>query len=175
HLNFKMLYNTKDAPEGRKFLVGFEVYPQSIKNSAGKCAARTDGGEAQLLTGADQTITFTYSVDWEEEKGVDWSSRWDLYLAQGNSQIHWYSIINSMIILLFLSAMVAIILLRTLRRDIALYNDDDLKEEQEDTTGWKLVHGDVFRPPRYGGLLAPLLGSGIQFALMIFSTTSILI
>lgn len=28
--------------------------------------------------------------------------------------------------------------------------------------GWKLVHGDVFRPPRKGMLLAVLLGSGVQ-------------
>ncbi|KXS17099.1 endosomal protein [Gonapodya prolifera JEL478] len=171
HLTFKLLYNTVGAPANHKYIVGFEVYPKSIKNSANKCPSRLDGGELQLLTGEKQTITFTYSVDWEEEKHVEWSTRWDMYLVQGSTQIHWYSIINSMIILLFLSAMVAIILLRTLRRDIAIYNDEELKEEQEDTTGWKLVHGDVFRPPRYGGLLAPLLGSGIQFALMIYSTT----
>lgn len=85
-------------------------------------------------------------------------------------QIHWYSIINSMIILLFLTAMVAIIMLRTLNKDIAMYNEEDLKEEQEDTTGWKLVHGDVFRPPKLGGLLSILLGSGVQFALMILVT-----
>ena len=41
------------------------------------------------------------------------------------------------------------IIVRTLRRDIAQYNkeDDDLEDALEET-GWKLVHGDVFRPPR---------------------------
>ena len=41
------------------------------------------------------------------------------------------------------------IIVRTLRRDIAKYNrdDDDLEDALEET-GWKLVHGDVFRPPR---------------------------
>ncbi|EON67097.1 hypothetical protein W97_06350 [Coniosporium apollinis CBS 100218] len=36
----------------------------------------------------------------------------------------------------------------------------------EDATGWKLVHGDVFRPPPYGQLLAPLVGSGMQLVFM---------
>lgn len=41
------------------------------------------------------------------------------------------------------------IIVRTLRRDIAQYNreDDDLEDAIEET-GWKLVHGDVFRPPK---------------------------
>ena len=32
-------------------------------------------------------------------------------------------------------------------RDIAKYNTDDDLEESIEETGWKLVHGDVFRPP----------------------------
>lgn len=35
-------------------------------------------------------------------------------------------------------------------------------EALEDITGWKLVHGDIFRPPAYSGLLAPIVGSGTQ-------------
>ena len=44
-----------------------------------------------------------------------------------------------------------------------LSSDDDILE---DATGWKLLHGDVFRPPPYGGLLAPLVGSGTQLVFM---------
>lgn len=36
--------------------------------------------------------------------------------------------------------------------------------------GWKLVHGDVFRPPRKGMLLAVLLGSGVQVFCMTLVT-----
>ncbi|OIW32184.1 hypothetical protein CONLIGDRAFT_660259 [Coniochaeta ligniaria NRRL 30616] len=39
---------------------------------------------------------------------------------------------------------------------------DDDGEALEDITGWKLLHADVFRPPAYGHLLAPLVGSGMQ-------------
>lgn len=46
--------------------------------------------------------------------------------------------------------------------------DEDSSDEEslEDVAGWKLLHGDVFRPPPYGGLLAPLVGSGTQLVFM---------
>jgi transmembrane 9 superfamily protein 2/4 len=50
-------------------------------------------------------------------------------------------------------------------------HDDDSSssddEPLEDITGWKLVHGDVFRPPPYGTLLAPIIGSGTQVVFMV--------
>lgn len=55
------------------------------------------------------------------------------------------------------------IIIRTLRRDIARYNNlDESAEEALEETGWKLVHGDVFRPPRYRRLFASIIGSGVQ-------------
>jgi transmembrane 9 superfamily member 2/4 len=48
--------------------------------------------------------------------------------------------------------------------DTDLSSDD---EPLEDVTGWKLLHGDVFRPPPYAGLFAPLLGSGLQLLFMV--------
>ena len=47
-----------------------------------------------------------------------------------------------------------------------LFQEDPIEE-----TGWKLVHGDVFRPPRYPKLFASLIGSGTQ----IFCCTFIVI
>lgn len=43
-------------------------------------------------------------------------------------------------------------------------SDDD--EVLEDITGWKLLHGEVFRTPTHGALLAPLVGSGMQLLVM---------
>lgn len=53
-------------------------------------------------------------------------------------------------------------------------DDDDSSDDEsiEDITGWKLMHGDVFRTPAYAGLLAPLIGSGMQ---LVFMTTGLLI
>ncbi|KAJ5344491.1 Sodium:alanine symporter [Penicillium brevicompactum] len=52
----------------------------------------------------------------------------------------------------------------------AEYTSDD--EALEDTAGWKLLHGDVFRIPAYSGLLAPLVGSGMQ---LLFMATGLLL
>ncbi|KAL1999188.1 hypothetical protein VTN02DRAFT_4906 [Thermoascus thermophilus] len=49
-------------------------------------------------------------------------------------------------------------------RDADLSSDDE--ESAEEITGWKLLHGDVFRIPAYSGLLAPLVGSGMQLLFM---------
>ena len=53
------------------------------------------------------------------------------------------------------------------------HEDDNSSDEEsiEDITGWKLMHGDVFRTPTYAGLLAPLIGSGMQ---LVFMTTGLL-
>lgn len=39
--------------------------------------------------------------------------------------------------------------------------NDDLITDQEET-GWKNIHGDVFRYPRHKSLLAASLGSGTR-------------
>ena len=65
-------------------------------------------------------------------------------------------------IVLFLSGMLAMIMARTLHRDLRRYNDIESKEEAAEESGWKLVHGDVFRPPQRSGLLAVYLGTGVQ-------------
>ena len=62
--------------------------------------------------------------------------------------------------------MVAMILLRTLHKDIARYNQIESGEDAQEEFGWKLVHGDVFRPPRKGMLLSVFLGSGTQILCM---------
>ena len=43
-----------------------------------------------------------------------------------------------------------------------------LQDEALEESGWKLVHGDVFRPPQKAKLLAAFVGSGIQIFCVIF-------
>ena len=40
-------------------------------------------------------------------------------------QIHWFSIINSVVVVFFLAGILTMIIVRTLRRDIAKYNKID--------------------------------------------------
>ena len=54
-------------------------------------------------------------------------------------------------------------------------NEGDISSDDEfveDITGWKLLHGDVFRAPPYAGFLAPLIGSGMQ---LVFMATGLLV
>jgi transmembrane 9 superfamily protein 2/4 len=111
---------------------------------------------------ADEELIFSYDIKFLPSE-VKWASRWDTYLLMGDDQIHWFSIINSLMIVLFLSGMVAMIMLRTLHRDISKYNELESQEEAQEETGWKLVHGDVFRPPSHAGLLCVYVGTGVQF------------
>merc|ERR1719158_1034486 len=106
-------------------------------------------------------IAYTYDIVWTESP-IRWASRWDNYLQMAGGQIHWFSILNSLMIVLFLSGMVAMILLRTLHRDITQYNELATVEEAAEETGWKLVHGDVFRGPYQSKLLSASVGSGVQ-------------
>ncbi|CAM9887135.1 unnamed protein product [Phaeothamnion confervicola] len=81
---------------------------------------------------------------------------------------------NSLLIVLFLTAMISMILMRNLHRDISRYNrvpTDEEKAEEREETGWKLVHADVFRPPaRQPMLFCVMVGTGVQLVLMALVT-----
>jgi len=116
-------------------------------------------------------VVFTYDVLWRASN-VKWASRWDIYLSMDNAvpdKVHWFSIINSLLIVLFLSVMVAMIMVRNLHRDIVRYNrvmSDEEKAEEREESGWKLVHADVFRPPRTAPMLfCVAVGTGVQILL----------
>eukprot|EP00922_Rhytidocystis_sp_ex-Travisia-forbesii_P020147 GHVS01029696.1.p1 GENE.GHVS01029696.1~~GHVS01029696.1.p1 ORF type:complete len:641 (-),score=28.71 GHVS01029696.1:299-2221(-) len=110
-------------------------------------------------------FAFTYDVVWQASE-IRWASRWDSLLRVKHTEIHWYSIVNCLLTVLCLSGIVGVILLRTLMKDIARYNRLDDLEEAEEETGWKLVHGDVFRKPRAYRLLCILVGTGSQILSM---------
>jgi hypothetical protein len=63
--------------------------------------------EPQGIDGGGEVI-FTYDVTWEESD-IAWSRRWNLYLqgGSGDDDIHWFSIVNSLMIVLFLTVRVS--------------------------------------------------------------------
>jgi transmembrane 9 superfamily member 3 len=87
-------------------------------------------------------------------------------------QIHWFSVLNSFLMVLFLVGLVTMILMRTLRRDYARYTAEKsdletLEKDMSEESGWKLVHGDVFRAPPRLALLCALVGTGAQIAVLV--------
>ena len=74
-------------------------------------------------------------------------------------------------IVLFLTGAIATIMVRTLRKDISAYNEMAVLDDGSEETGWKLVHGDVFRPPTNHPLvLSVVIGTGAQIGSATFLT-----
>ncbi|XP_073118956.1 transmembrane 9 superfamily member 1-like isoform X2 [Henckelia pumila] len=120
-----------------------------------------------------RTLDMTYSVQWIPTD-ISFARRFDVYLDHPffEHQIHWFSIFNSFMMVMFLTGLVSMILMRTLRNDYAKYarEDDDLETLERDAneeSGWKLVHGDVFRTPLSLALLSALVGTGAQLAMLV--------
>lgn len=178
HLEFTINYH---KPTGSMFssssaevfrVVGFEVKYKSVEHKMGandtlSTCPVAESATAMCFTGKSAEVTYTYDVKFVESK-LQWATRWDPLLNANPElkSIQWFSIINSLMISLFLTAMVAMILLRTVYLDFARYNNIDDEEEIQEESGWKLIHGDVFRPPAVSGLLAVLVGSGAQILVM---------
>eukprot|EP00181_Compsopogon_caeruleus_P000891 CAMPEP_0184678342 /NCGR_PEP_ID=MMETSP0312-20130426/1076_1 /TAXON_ID=31354 /ORGANISM="Compsopogon coeruleus, Strain SAG 36.94" /LENGTH=641 /DNA_ID=CAMNT_0027127011 /DNA_START=213 /DNA_END=2138 /DNA_ORIENTATION=- len=188
HLQFKILHHKPSlSPQGLVSgestaevyrVVGFEVVPYSIKHvqkgkeeaiSADSCPVKPGLLPQEVTEGVE--VIFSYDVVFEESE-ILWATRWDPLLNANPElkQIQWFSIINSLMIGLFLTALVATILLRTVLRDFMRYNQLEEDDEAEDVTGWKLVHGDVFRAPPLSAVLAVMNGTGTQAFWMAFVT-----
>lgn len=189
HVNIILEYHTVDDDAHR--IVGFYVEPLSVKHTYngewnGKepaplltsCSQQkhltyedVKVGHQKMLTGK---LIFSYGVEWRSSD-VKWASRWDVYLSMNHAvpdRVHWFSIINSILIVVFLAFMVAMILVRTLNKDISKYNKlatDEEKADEREETGWKLVHADVFRPPaELPMLFCVMAGTGMQLIICAF-------
>lgn len=190
HVTLVIRWRNMPGKPDHKLIVAFEVHTKSIDGPKGKCPVNLADQapfELKIPEGKEGlTIPYTYAVYWKEDNSIDWASRWDLYFVndEDSVRIHWLAIINSAVIAMLLTIVVAIVMLRTLSRDIQKYNEggpssdpegrkaaEELADQEtlEDTTGWKLVHGDVFRPPVLGGLFAPCVGSGVQLIMVMVS------
>ena len=108
-------------------------------------------------------VHFKYSSKWLKATGEN-NHMLGTPADQEHLHIRWFSILNSIGTVLLLTGFLAVILMRVLRNDISRYalmeqgGDSAMTEE----TGWKLVHGDVFRPPPHPELLCAVLGNGMQ-------------
>ncbi|CAN6479584.1 unnamed protein product [Victoria cruziana] len=157
-------------------IVGFEVVPCSIKRNADAmlklpmydkipptdtCPASRDGFQ---VIREQERVVFTYDVEFVKSN-IRWPSRWDAYLKMEGAKVHWFSILNSLMVIFFLAGIVFVIFLRTVRRDLTRYEELD-KEAQaqmnEELSGWKLVVGDVFREPEHPKLFCVMIGNGVQ-------------
>jgi len=199
--------------EGMELFVGHNNTQLAEKHPNSSYLPADDGTDE----GSTVTIPYTYSVYFREDEKVEWSKRWELYFnnKEESASIHWLAIVNSLVICGLLTAVVVMILAKTVigdgrkgSKDASLEDgktrikgrksrnghrspreksnglldqkseanqDDDASSDDElveDITGWKLLHGDVFRAPPYARYLAPIIGSGTQ---LVFMATGLLV
>lgn len=87
-------------------VVGFEVETRSIDTKQLKFDGNTciipNEANPQFVNPKSTSLLFLYSVEWKQSD-VSWASRWDVYLGMSDVEIHWFSIINSLIVVFFLS------------------------------------------------------------------------
>ena len=189
HLKFTISYLEDPSQFDGVRITGFDVHPVSFEHNLGEGgvdaignSVSTCNGDVDVVndpstylalragpTGEDVQVLYSYEVRWENSE-VQWADRWDVYLiGSPDDDIHYFAIVNSLMIVLFLMGAVATIMIRTLRKDIAGYNELQTLEEAQEETGWKLVHGDVFRPPSTSPLvLSVTVGTGAQLATAFF-------
>ncbi|KAI8179707.1 Transmembrane 9 superfamily member 1 [Colletotrichum sp. SAR 10_76] len=177
HYDINIEYHPVNGDETQLRVVGVVVEPSSraypglldCNNQMEPIIFNEDSGEKE--------VKFSYSVYWKESKTA-WATRWDKYLHVFDPKIHWFWLIDTAIIVIILILTVMSILVRALKKDIARYNRldqinlDDLsgtsviEDGVQEDSGWKLVHGDVFRNPSHPLLLSVLLGNGVQLFVM---------
>lgn len=166
HFEIIIEYHKRDTEIFR--VVGVTVNAKSLDRSdvkEGEELCSNDLKRVVFSKNEDTKVMFTYSVSFIESD-VAWATRWDKYLHVYDPKIQWYSLVNFSLIVLILGIIIAHILMRTLKNDIVKYNEVNLDDDISDESGWKLVHGDVFRPPKHKMLLSILIGSGVQIFLM---------
>jgi transmembrane 9 superfamily protein 2/4 len=174
HVKLNIEYNERDAAPGFVRIVGFSAKPISIahdkKNLSNTCGNGPVHDKRETLlyfkpdkdnTGRALHVVYSYEVQWEKTD-VAWTDRWDTSLLDNvdDSTGHYMSILNFFIMVIVFTSFIACIN-NDLRVDV---------NEEEDDSGWKMVHGDVFRPPTYPMGLSVLVGSGAHITLAILVT-----
>lgn len=179
HYDISIEYHEVGGNTKQLRVVGVRVEPKSKRYSG--AADCKDYPELVLKEKGNQKVRYSYSVSWEKSPTA-WATRWDKYLHVYDPKIHWFWLIDTAIIVVILVMTVMSVLVRTLKKDIARYNRLDqinlddlsgtsvLEDGVQEDSGWKLVHGDVFRNPPHPLLLSVLLGNGVQIFVMTAST-----
>jgi len=123
-----------------------------------------------LSTGIRE-IEFSYSVRWMKTStppGERMNRYAEYSFLPQSYEIHWLSIVNSFVLVLLLTGFLLIILMRVLKNDFTRYASTE-DEDEEDETGWKLLHADVFRLPAMLPVFCAYVGTGVQlFSLIVF-------
>lgn len=157
-------------------IVGFEVYPKSVIDESCPGSSKNFKNFPLHLKDSsgnpkqDRTlIPYTYAVYWREDKSVSHENRWDLYYENDNSatsrNIHWISLVNSIVLVCLVSLVVAVVLVRFLRTDLKaspLIPTAEVKGEPASYNLWQSLSNVAIQKPMGAFLLSCLCAAGVQ-------------
>ena len=186
HFTFKVSLHEVISNTGKKRyeIVGFTTYPSSIRQDENNLGCikydtkESNNNKNNLIIPnyefsnlpqsieTNKSVTFTYDVVFEKSN-LTLVSRWDDYLHL-SSEIHWFGLINSNLIILIFTLLIIFIFCRAIKKDIDLYNVRVTGDDFIDEYGWKQVCNDVFRKPINSMVLSIFIGNGVQLFAMIF-------
>ncbi|KAI9087924.1 hypothetical protein K1719_030254 [Acacia pycnantha] len=147
HIHFEIFYN-KDRV--------IQIQPLTMRSTL-----------VDLAEDKEIDVEFLYSAEWKETD-TPFEKRRNIYYLPFSSS-YWFSIINTCGATLLQTGFLAAVTLRVLKKDFVKYALDEESAEGEEERGWKNLHGDVFRFPKYKSLFSASLGSGTQlFTLTVF-------
>ena len=132
HLKFTISYHEDPSQFDGVRITGFDVHPVSIEHkvetdtvtSATKISTCNAAGALEVVndpatylslrsstSGEPHKVVYSYEVQWEKSD-VEWTDRWDVYLVGSpDDDIHYFAIVNSLMIVLFLFGAVATIMI----------------------------------------------------------------
>ncbi|GEQ69378.1 hypothetical protein JCM33374_g3049 [Metschnikowia sp. JCM 33374] len=188
HVTIVVRYHTEKS--GLHAIVGFEIYPKSVNGA--ECPTNSKNyknlplvfpKEAKVSSGKQRFhIPYTYSVYWREDNSVTYNNRWDLYydneVSASSSQIHFLSLVNSVVLALLVSMVVAVVMFRLLKSD--LQSDTsipltfaDIPNKSASSGSWKNLVNVVMKPPAQVAFLSTLCASGTQCLVAMISVVFI--
>eukprot|EP01116_Phalansterium_solitarium_P004252 TRINITY_DN151_c0_g1_i1.p1 TRINITY_DN151_c0_g1~~TRINITY_DN151_c0_g1_i1.p1 ORF type:complete len:593 (+),score=230.48 TRINITY_DN151_c0_g1_i1:180-1958(+) len=129
-----------------------------------------DPHKLEELRDEEMTVEFSYSASWEETEWL-FKDRYKLYednFFNKGLEIHWLSIMNSVVLVLLLTGFLAIIIMRILKSDYSRYARAEDEEDDQEDYGWKLIHGEVFRFPPFKSAFTAFIGLGAQCLVILF-------
>lgn len=159
-----------EMSQGNRILSFFFSFVQIIQ-----VTLQTDQNrKVDVSRAATTKLEFSFGVYWQPTL-LSFGQRISKYdvmkMFPEEIEIQWFSVVNSLILVVVLTSFLAIIMMRILKRDYEAYNRED--EDKEEESGWKLLHADVFRFPHNINLMSAILGNGVQLLSLAFAVLSL--
>ncbi|ORC85363.1 putative endomembrane protein 70 [Trypanosoma theileri] len=145
-----------------------------ITNQISKVIVESSSNRKLSLSNDPEEIEFFYNILWiptSNSRSIP-ISVYDFF-DFNELKIQWFSILNSLLLVALLCGFVIFILTRTLRHDFKRYGSLEEEMDQDDS-GWKRLHADVFRFPKNMMLLCAIIGCGGQLILIAFVILTIM-